>query len=66
MDIRASVHTLGGYSVHADQKDLVSFVKRMRSKPSKIRIVHGDDDAKAALKAKFEGLFGCDVVVPVG
>ena len=66
VDIRASIHTLGGYSAHADQKDLVNFVKRMRSKPSKIRIVHGDDDAKAALKAKFEGLFGCDVVVPVG
>lgn len=27
-DIRVQVHTLGGYSAHADQKGLVSFVTR--------------------------------------
>ncbi len=39
--INAQVHTLSGYSAHADQKDLVNFVKRMRHKPRHIRIVHG-------------------------
>jgi metallo-beta-lactamase family protein len=64
--VRAGVYTLGGYSAHADQKDLVNFVKRMRVRPSKIRIVHGDDGAKLALKGKYEGLFGCEVLIPVG
>jgi hypothetical protein len=36
----------------------------MRVKPSKIRIVHGDEGAKQALKAKFEGLFECEVLIP--
>lgn len=45
--INAQLHTMGGYSAHADQKDLINFVKRMRRKPSEIRIVHGDDGAKA-------------------
>lgn len=49
-DINASVHTLSGYSAHADQKDLVNFVKRMRYKPKYIRLVHGDLFAKQALK----------------
>jgi metallo-beta-lactamase family protein len=53
IEIQAGIHTLGGYSAHADQKDLVNFVKRMRYKPTDIRIVHGDDEAKAALKQKF-------------
>ena len=52
IDIRAGVHTISGYSAHADQKDLVNFVKRMRHKPSEIRIIHGDDEAKQALRIK--------------
>jgi len=71
IDIRAGVYTLGGYSAHADQKDLLNFVKRMRVKPSKIRIVHGDDGAKLALKQKFERLSSnsnvwevCEVSIP--
>jgi len=54
--INAGVHTISGYSAHADQKDLVNFVKRMRKKPKEIRIVHGDEKAKKVLKRKFEEL----------
>jgi len=56
VDIKAGVHTLSGYSAHAGQKDLINFVKRMRLKPSEIRIVHGDDDAKKALQCKLQQL----------
>ncbi len=45
-DISAQVHTIGGYSAHADQKGLVSFVARMRQWPSEVRVVHGDKAAK--------------------
>ncbi|HRJ15898.1 MAG TPA: MBL fold metallo-hydrolase RNA specificity domain-containing protein, partial [Saprospiraceae bacterium] len=48
-DIRAGIHTLNGYSAHADQADLVRFVKRMRHRPGKISLVHGDLGAKQAL-----------------
>ncbi|CAM3788953.1 metallo-beta-lactamase family protein [Ectopseudomonas alcaliphila] len=48
-DIRPHVHTIGGYSAHADQKGLVSFVTRMTHWPSEIRIVHGEPQAKALL-----------------
>ncbi len=42
VDIRAVVHTISGYSAHADQQDLIQFVMGMERKPSEIRIVHGD------------------------
>jgi metallo-beta-lactamase family protein len=45
-DIRAQVHTIGGYSAHADQRGLVSFVTRMTRWPSEVRIVHGESGAK--------------------
>jgi metallo-beta-lactamase family protein len=55
-DIRANVHTISGYSAHADQKDLVNFVKRMHHKPTQVRIVHGDDRAKRSLQQKLKKL----------
>lgn len=45
-DIRAQVHTIGGYSAHADQKGLVSFVTRMTHWSSEVRVLHGELDAK--------------------
>ncbi|MFA5495215.1 MAG: MBL fold metallo-hydrolase [Porticoccaceae bacterium] len=52
VNIRAGVHTLSGYSAHADQGDLVRFVKGIRKGPSNVRIVHGDEEAKQALAAR--------------
>ncbi|WP_027715130.1 MBL fold metallo-hydrolase RNA specificity domain-containing protein [Desulfuromonas sp. TF] len=50
-DIAARVHTLGGYSAHADRTNLVNFIRRMRRGPAEIRLVHGDDEARAGLAA---------------
>jgi len=63
--IRAGVHTLEGYSAHADQQDLLNFVGRMRDKPRQIRLVHGDTGAKAALAAAIRQQHpGVEVVLP--
>ena len=48
--IRAGVATISGYSAHADQRDLLNFVKRMRHLPGEVRLVHGDAGARAALR----------------
>ncbi len=57
--IRAQIHTISGYSAHADQKGLIRFVSGMRKKPKLIKIVHGDDQAKQMLSEKFK-----EVLVP--
>jgi len=56
-DIRAAVHTLGGYSAHADQQDLIRFIGRMRVKPRKVILVHGDREAKQTLAAALADRF---------
>jgi metallo-beta-lactamase family protein len=61
--IKAGVETISGYSAHADQKDLINFIKRMRVKPTEIRIVHGDDDAKQKLRGEYEKM-GLNAVIP--
>jgi len=54
--INAGVHTISGYSAHADQNGLINFVKRMRHKPKHIKIVHGDEYAKEALAKEYQQL----------
>ncbi|MDH3719345.1 MAG: MBL fold metallo-hydrolase [Planctomycetota bacterium] len=52
--IKAKTHSLGGYSAHADQQNLLDFVHGMSQPPGEVVLVHGERDAKAALKAKLE------------
>jgi metallo-beta-lactamase family protein len=55
--IRAGIHTLGGYSAHADQKDLINFIGRMRVKPREVILVHGEAGAKDSLRRELQGRF---------
>jgi len=52
ISIKCGVHTISGYSAHADQYNLVNFVKRIYKKPEKVIIVHGDEGAKQALQSE--------------
>jgi len=63
-DINAKIHKIGGYSAHADQSDLLKFVKRMHHKPKQIRIVHGENRAKSILKREFKKMYDVDVIIP--
>jgi metallo-beta-lactamase family protein len=51
-EIRARVHTLAGYSAHADQPGLIEWVQVMPAKPGAIKLVHGEDPARQALAAR--------------
>lgn len=48
--VKANVHTLTGYSAHADQTGLMEWVKSMPDKPAKIKLVHGETIAQTELK----------------
>ncbi|RUO49333.1 MBL fold metallo-hydrolase RNA specificity domain-containing protein [Pseudidiomarina donghaiensis] len=49
--IRAQIHTIGGYSAHADQRELLEFLQTTVKPVSDVRLVHGETSAKAALAA---------------
>lgn len=49
--IRAGIDTLSGYSAHADRDDLTRFITRMRHLPAEVRLVHGEDEVRAAFAA---------------
>ena len=55
--IAAGVETISGYSAHADQGNLLRFIKGIRKKPSVIRLVHGEPYAQEALQEKIGAAF---------
>ncbi len=65
IDIRARVHTLGGFSAHADRRNLLDFIGRMRFPPRQVRLVHGEAAAKRALADELQRRHpGMEVVIP--
>ena len=50
--VKASIHTLGGFSAHASQSQLISWAEDFRNKP-KLYLIHGDPVAKTALSEVF-------------
>ncbi|HEX8592555.1 MAG TPA: MBL fold metallo-hydrolase [Pseudomonas sp.] len=52
--VKAGVTTMGGYSAHADQAELIEFVTQMSEWPERITLVHGERNAKKALSLSLE------------
>ncbi len=65
VDIRAGIHTLSGYSAHADRDDLTRFVTRMRHLPGEVRLVHGEDGVRAEFARHLQEAIGGHVRVVV-
>jgi len=61
--VEAKVFTIGGFSAHADQKDLLTWVGHFESKP-KVFVVHGESTSSKVLKSKIEKVFGLSAHVP--
>ncbi len=52
--VRAKIYNLEGFSGHADYQGLLSWVKGLKKAPQQIFLVHGEEEAKEALKNRIE------------
>lgn len=50
--VKASIHTLGGFSAHASQSQLLDWISHFDKPHPKLYLVHGEEDAKAVLNEK--------------
>lgn len=64
VEVAATMHTLHGYSAHADQQGLLDYVAGMSHLPGEIRLVHGDTQAKKMLAQKLREHFSVKVTLP--
>ena len=61
--VAARIHTLGGFSAHADREGLCQWYGAFRGRPL-IAVVHGETHASTTLGAELRTRFGCPVNVP--
>jgi metallo-beta-lactamase family protein len=61
--VKAKVFTIGGFSAHADQNDLLEWAGHFESNP-RVFLVHGEPSASEALAAKIRERLGLDVYIP--
>ena len=54
VSIRARIHTLTGYSAHADQQGLINWVRAMKKPPQEIKLIHGEPKAQQALQKQLD------------
>lgn len=50
--VRATIHTLGGFSAHAGQDELVQWALGMQPSDPRVYLVHGESEAMAALRQR--------------
>jgi len=63
--VRASIHTMGGFSAHADQNGLLDWFSVMAPSKPRTIITHGEDRARKAFSDLVQSKFGLKPDCPV-
>jgi metallo-beta-lactamase family protein len=64
IEVRAKIHTLGGFSAHAGQSELMDWLKPLAARKPMVLLNHGEDNSREALAAKIRADFGLTVTLP--
>ena len=64
INVRAQVHTLGGFSAHADQSDLLRWFEPLSRHQPRLCLTHGEDEPRSALAAKIQERYGLAATLP--
>jgi metallo-beta-lactamase family protein len=60
ISVNAQRHTIGGLSAHADELGLLEWYGHIENNPA-VALVHGEDEARIAMKAALQKKFNCSV-----
>ena len=59
--VKAKIVELTGLSAHADQSELIEWIRKYKNPPRQIMLVHGEPSALEALRVKIQ----TDLKIPV-
>ena len=62
--IKAKVANTDTMSGHADQSEMLEWIKKIKKKPKKIFLVHGESQSLNSFRVKIKDEIGVEVVVP--
>ncbi|OCH11952.1 MBL fold hydrolase [Aliivibrio sp. 1S165] len=54
VEVNAQIHTMSGYSAHADQADLIKFVDGIEEGRKEVVVVHGEDNVREEFERVLE------------
>ncbi|NLA76189.1 MAG: MBL fold metallo-hydrolase, partial [Deltaproteobacteria bacterium] len=64
VDVNAKIFTIGGFSAHADQNDLLSWVGNFRESKPRVFVVHGEHSSSSIFAEKIKSCLGFKVHIP--
>jgi len=64
ISVRCQIREINAYSAHADQNQLLDWIKPMRNSLKKAFLVHGEQSSSEALAGKIRDNFAINAVVP--
>lgn len=62
--VRCKTEKVGGFSAHADWKEVIRWLEGMPSPPKRVFITHGEPEAAQAMAARIRERFGWEIEVP--
>jgi metallo-beta-lactamase family protein len=62
--VRAQIHTLSGFSAHAGQKDLLSWLSAVAPSKPEVVLTHGEDGPRKTLAGEVRKRFGLKTSIP--
>ena len=64
IQVRATIHTLGGFSAHAGQTDLMDWFGHLAAAHPRVALTHGEDRGRLPLAKLIQERYGIKVVLP--
>ncbi len=62
--VEAEIHSIEGFSGHADQKGLINWMNGFKKLPKNIFIVHGESESSLGLSQAIEKHFNIEPIIP--
>src|SRR5690606_6564868 len=62
--VAAEIHSIEGFSAHADQGELIDWVQALPTPPKQIYLVHGERSAQEVLATRLREELGLTVFIP--
>ena len=63
--VKANVLEIQGLSAHGDQKDLLNWLSELENKPTRVFLVHGENEPMDELRIKIQEKYGFDCKIPL-
>ena len=63
--VKAKILEIQGLSAHGDQKDLLNWLSELENKPTRVFLVHGENEPMDELRIKIQEKYGFDCKIPL-